>query len=64
MRAASIIDTTRTLIYRCAKVQRIPYSAKLFVKFLTQSTQKGRFFDLKVRSVACAIRCVLGVYFI
>ena len=52
MRAASINDTTRTLIYRCAKVQRIPYSAKLFVRFLTQSTQKGRF------------RCVLAYHFL
>ena len=49
MRAASIIDTTRTLIYRCAKLLRIFYNTKLFVRFLTQSTQKGRF------------RCVLKV---
>ena len=41
MRAASINDTTRTLIYRCAKLLKIFYSTKLFVRFLTQSTQKG-----------------------
>jgi hypothetical protein len=36
MRAASINDTTRTLIYRGTKVLTIPYSTKLFVRFLTQ----------------------------
>ena len=41
MRAASINDTTRTLIYRCAKLLRIFYSTKLFVKFLNRGTQKG-----------------------
>ena len=41
MRAASIIDTTRTLIYRCAKLLRIFYNTKLFVRFLTHGTQKG-----------------------
>ena len=34
MRAASINDTTRTLIYRGTKLLRIFYSTKLFVKFL------------------------------
>ena len=45
MRAASIIDTTRTLIYRCAKLLRIFYSTKLFVRFLTHGRRDSVYLD-------------------
>ena len=45
MRAASIIDTTRTLIYRCAKLLRIFYNTKLFVRFLTHGRRDSVYLD-------------------